>query len=153
MLVIGLVAKYDSKTNNSMYSLILVLSLRHNLHFQCLFGLQQHVLYSFLILFFSFRYNFKILMLKCHLWSYDVHILYTSLGDSNSGDHGNSQENLVKQFQSLITPLLFIAFIFSSVLFGPRDQNQVRSFSTISAMSLLVSSRCVGCIKLLRLVN
>ena len=52
MLVIGLVAKYDSKTNNSMYSLILVLSLRHNLHFQCLFGLQQHVLYSLLILFF-----------------------------------------------------------------------------------------------------
>ncbi|KAL4605053.1 hypothetical protein ACB092_09G000800 [Castanea dentata] len=48
-----------------------------------------------------------------------------SKGDSNSGDHGNSQENLVKQFQSLITPLLFIAFIFSSVLFGPRDQKQI----------------------------
>nr|POF08811.1 atp-dependent zinc metalloprotease ftsh 10, mitochondrial [Quercus suber] len=48
-----------------------------------------------------------------------------SKGDSNSGDHGNSQENLVKQFQSLITPLLFIAFIFSSVLFGPHDQKQI----------------------------
>ncbi|KAF3959325.1 hypothetical protein CMV_015852 [Castanea mollissima] len=48
-----------------------------------------------------------------------------SKGDSNSGDHGNSQENLVKQFQSLITPLLFIAFIFSSVLFSPRDQKQI----------------------------
>ncbi|KAK7831110.1 atp-dependent zinc metalloprotease ftsh 10 [Quercus suber] len=48
-----------------------------------------------------------------------------SKGDSNSGDHGNSQENLVKQFQSLITPLLFIAFIFSSVLFGPHDQKQL----------------------------
>ncbi|XP_059462665.1 ATP-dependent zinc metalloprotease FTSH 10, mitochondrial-like isoform X2 [Corylus avellana] len=48
-----------------------------------------------------------------------------SKGDSNSGDHENSQENLVKQFQNLIAPLLFLAFIFSPIFVGPHDQKQI----------------------------
>ncbi|GMY14503.1 ATP-dependent zinc metalloprotease FTSH 10, mitochondrial-like isoform X1 [Fagus crenata] len=46
-------------------------------------------------------------------------------GSNTGGDHGNGQENLTKQFQSLITPLLFIAFIFSSILLSPHDQKQI----------------------------
>jgi hypothetical protein len=67
-------------------------------------------------------------MLKSHFWSYYVHIFCTVPGDSNSGDHGNSQENLVKQFQNLIAPLLFLAFIFSPSFVGPHDQKQVIVF-------------------------
>jgi hypothetical protein len=93
-------------------------------------------------------------MVKCHLWSYVVHISYISPGGSNTGgDHGNGQENLTKQFQSLITPLLFIAFIFSSILLSPHDQKQVRLFSTISTMLILVSNRYLGCLKLPSLVT
>lgn len=48
-----------------------------------------------------------------------------SKGDSNSGDHGNSQENMFKQLQNLIAPILFFAFIFSSAVVSPRDQTQI----------------------------
>ncbi|KAF8396798.1 hypothetical protein HHK36_018431 [Tetracentron sinense] len=45
--------------------------------------------------------------------------------DSSTDDHGNFQENFMKQFQNLITPLLFIGLLFSSFSFGPRDQKQI----------------------------
>ncbi|PIA54714.1 hypothetical protein AQUCO_00900944v1 [Aquilegia coerulea] len=45
--------------------------------------------------------------------------------DPNAEDHGNFQETLFKQIQNYITPLLFIAFVLSSLNFGPGDQKQI----------------------------
>lgn len=46
------------------------------------------------------------------------------LGDSGTGDEGNLQ-NFLKQFQNLITPLLFLAFVLSSTAFSPSQQKEV----------------------------
>ncbi|XP_021622945.1 ATP-dependent zinc metalloprotease FTSH 8, mitochondrial isoform X2 [Manihot esculenta] len=45
-------------------------------------------------------------------------------GGSGGGGGGNSQ-NFMKQFQNFIAPVLLIAFLYSSVLFGPHDQKQI----------------------------
>lgn len=51
-------------------------------------------------------------------------------GGSGGGGGGNSQ-NFMKQFQNFIAPVLLIAFLYSSVLFGPHDQKQVIDSATI----------------------
>ena len=43
----------------------------------------------------------------------------------NAGNHGNFQENFMKQFQNLSAPLFFIGFVLSSIFLTPREQNQV----------------------------
>ncbi|XP_022143749.1 ATP-dependent zinc metalloprotease FTSH 10, mitochondrial-like isoform X2 [Momordica charantia] len=48
----------------------------------------------------------------------------TESKDSNTG-HTDSQENFTKQFQNLITPLLFVGFIFSSFFMAPHEQKQI----------------------------
>ncbi|XP_077238987.1 ATP-dependent zinc metalloprotease FTSH 8, mitochondrial-like [Tasmannia lanceolata] len=45
--------------------------------------------------------------------------------ESNAEDHGNFQENFMKQLQGYLTPLLFIGLVLSSFSFGPRDQKQI----------------------------
>ncbi|XP_015874012.2 ATP-dependent zinc metalloprotease FTSH 10, mitochondrial [Ziziphus jujuba] len=44
---------------------------------------------------------------------------------TNTDDHGNFQDTFVKQFQSLLTPLLVIGLFLSSFSFGPREQKQI----------------------------
>ncbi|XP_058109608.1 ATP-dependent zinc metalloprotease FTSH 10, mitochondrial-like [Magnolia sinica] len=44
---------------------------------------------------------------------------------SSTDDHGNFQENFVKQLQNYLTPLLLIGLVLSSFSFGPRDQKQI----------------------------
>lgn len=44
--------------------------------------------------------------------------------DSNTG-HTDSQENITRQFQNLIAPLMFVGFIFSSLFMAPREEKQV----------------------------
>ncbi|XP_065029299.1 ATP-dependent zinc metalloprotease FTSH 8, mitochondrial-like isoform X2 [Musa acuminata AAA Group] len=46
-------------------------------------------------------------------------------GDSSTEDHGNFQENFMKQWQSLITPLIFIGLLFSSFSRGSFDQKEI----------------------------
>ncbi|KAL6002700.1 ATP-dependent zinc metalloprotease FTSH 8, mitochondrial [Asimina triloba] len=48
-----------------------------------------------------------------------------SKDNSTADDHGNFQENFVKQLQNYITPLIFIGLLLSSFSFGPRDQKQI----------------------------
>ncbi|XP_059667838.1 ATP-dependent zinc metalloprotease FTSH 10, mitochondrial-like [Cornus florida] len=43
----------------------------------------------------------------------------------SKGSNGNSQENFMKQYQNLVTPLLFISLVLSSTLLKPRDQKQI----------------------------
>ncbi|KAK9158814.1 hypothetical protein Scep_005388 [Stephania cephalantha] len=45
--------------------------------------------------------------------------------ESNTEDHGNFQENFIRQLQNYITPLLFIGLVLSSFSFGPSDQKQI----------------------------
>ncbi|XP_057956695.1 ATP-dependent zinc metalloprotease FTSH 10, mitochondrial-like isoform X2 [Malania oleifera] len=45
--------------------------------------------------------------------------------ESNTDDHGNFQETIMKQFQNLITPLLVIGLFLSSFSFGSREQQQI----------------------------
>ncbi|XP_042476075.1 ATP-dependent zinc metalloprotease FTSH 8, mitochondrial-like [Macadamia integrifolia] len=45
--------------------------------------------------------------------------------DSSTDDHGNFQENFMKQLQNYLTPLLFMALLLSSFSFGSRDQKQI----------------------------
>ncbi|XP_057471726.1 ATP-dependent zinc metalloprotease FTSH 10, mitochondrial-like [Actinidia eriantha] len=45
--------------------------------------------------------------------------------ESSTGNHGNFQENFVKQFQNLAAPLFFIGFVLSSIFLTPREQNQI----------------------------
>ncbi|KAL5991871.1 hypothetical protein ACLOJK_012782 [Asimina triloba] len=46
----------------------------------------------------------------------------------SKNDHGNFQENFVKQLQNYITPLIFIGLLLSYFSFGPRDQKQGHAF-------------------------
>lgn len=55
--------------------------------------------------------------------------------ESSTGDHGNFQENFMKQFQNFLTPLLVIALVLSSVFSSPREQAQV-SVSLCAQFSL-----------------
>ncbi|MCE0480789.1 ATP-dependent zinc metalloprotease FTSH 8, mitochondrial [Datura stramonium] len=45
--------------------------------------------------------------------------------EENTGEQGNPQENFMKQYQNILTPLLFIGFILSSTLLGPREQKEI----------------------------
>ncbi|GFZ10980.1 FTSH protease 3 [Actinidia rufa] len=45
--------------------------------------------------------------------------------ESSAGNHGNFQENFMKQFQNLAAPLFFIGFVLSSIFLTPREQNQI----------------------------
>lgn len=45
--------------------------------------------------------------------------------EESTGEQGNPQENFMKQYQNILTPLLFIGFILSSTLFSPREQKEV----------------------------
>ncbi|KAL3531807.1 hypothetical protein ACH5RR_005328 [Cinchona calisaya] len=45
--------------------------------------------------------------------------------ESSAGDQGNSQDSASKQFQNLITPLLFIGLVLSSIFLSPREQKQI----------------------------
>ncbi|XP_057513974.1 ATP-dependent zinc metalloprotease FTSH 8, mitochondrial-like [Actinidia eriantha] len=45
--------------------------------------------------------------------------------ESSTSDHGSFQESSMKQFQNLVTPLLFIAFVLSSIFSSPREQAQI----------------------------
>ncbi|KAJ4978169.1 hypothetical protein NE237_008949 [Protea cynaroides] len=45
--------------------------------------------------------------------------------DSSKDDHGNFQENLMKQLQNYFSPLLFIFLMLSSLSFSPGDQKQI----------------------------
>ncbi|XP_057497736.1 ATP-dependent zinc metalloprotease FTSH 8, mitochondrial-like isoform X2 [Actinidia eriantha] len=45
--------------------------------------------------------------------------------ESSTSDHGSFQESSMKQFQNLVTPLLFIAFVLSSIVSSPREQAQI----------------------------
>eukprot|EP00262_Sarcandra_glabra_P010032 TRINITY_DN24896_c0_g1_i1.p1 TRINITY_DN24896_c0_g1~~TRINITY_DN24896_c0_g1_i1.p1 ORF type:complete len:825 (+),score=156.97 TRINITY_DN24896_c0_g1_i1:182-2656(+) len=45
--------------------------------------------------------------------------------DTNADNDGNFQESFMKQLQSYLTPLVFIALVLSSFTFGPRDQKQI----------------------------
>lgn len=48
--------------------------------------------------------------------------------ESSTGDHGNSQENFMKQFQHFVTPLLIIGLMVLSLNSAPREQAQVCVF-------------------------
>lgn len=45
--------------------------------------------------------------------------------NSNTEDQGNFQETFMKQFQSLLTPLLMIGLFLSTFSFSPREQQQI----------------------------
>nr|GLL36980.1 ATP-dependent zinc metalloprotease FTSH 10, mitochondrial-like [Ipomoea trifida] len=45
--------------------------------------------------------------------------------DSSSGQQGSPQDNFLKQYQNLITSLLFIGFVLSSMVLSPRTQNEI----------------------------
>ncbi|XP_006349497.1 ATP-dependent zinc metalloprotease FTSH 10, mitochondrial-like isoform X1 [Solanum tuberosum] len=45
--------------------------------------------------------------------------------EESTGEQGNPQENFMKQYQNILTPLLFIGFILSSTLFSPREQKEI----------------------------
>ncbi|XP_060176482.1 ATP-dependent zinc metalloprotease FTSH 10, mitochondrial-like isoform X2 [Lycium barbarum] len=45
--------------------------------------------------------------------------------EESTGEQGNPQENFMKQYQNILTPLLFIGFILSSTLLGPREQKEI----------------------------
>ncbi|GFY93243.1 FTSH protease 10 [Actinidia rufa] len=45
--------------------------------------------------------------------------------ESSTSDHESFQESSMKQFQNLVTPLLFIAFVLSSIVSSPREQAQI----------------------------
>lgn len=45
--------------------------------------------------------------------------------EESTGEQGNPQENFMKQYQNILTPLLFIGFILSSTLFAPSEQKEV----------------------------
>ncbi|KAG5553943.1 hypothetical protein RHGRI_011718 [Rhododendron griersonianum] len=45
--------------------------------------------------------------------------------ESSTGDHGNSQENFMKQFQHFVTPLLIIGLMALSFNSAPREQAQI----------------------------
>ncbi|XP_058209109.1 ATP-dependent zinc metalloprotease FTSH 8, mitochondrial-like [Rhododendron vialii] len=45
--------------------------------------------------------------------------------ESSTGDHGNSQENFMKQFQHFVTPLLIIGLMALSLNSAPREQAQI----------------------------
>lgn len=51
-------------------------------------------------------------------------ILVSFLAEESTGEQGNPQDFL-KQYQNILTPLLFIGFILSSTLLGPREQKEV----------------------------
>ncbi|KAF2288661.1 hypothetical protein GH714_010071 [Hevea brasiliensis] len=46
-------------------------------------------------------------------------------GSAGGGGGGGNAQNFMKQFQNFIAPLLFIAFLYSSVFFGPHEQKQI----------------------------
>ncbi|KAG6693036.1 hypothetical protein I3842_10G143700 [Carya illinoinensis] len=48
-----------------------------------------------------------------------------SKGDSNTGDHGNSQENLRRMLLNALGPFGIIVFMFSSLFAVPNDQKQI----------------------------
>ncbi|KAL7169892.1 hypothetical protein ACSBR2_034856 [Camellia fascicularis] len=45
--------------------------------------------------------------------------------ETSSNDHGSFQENFMKQYQNLVTPLLFIGFVLSSIFLSPHEQKQI----------------------------
>ncbi|CAL5351300.1 unnamed protein product [Camellia sinensis] len=45
--------------------------------------------------------------------------------EMSSNDHGSFQENFMKQYQNLVTPLLFIGFVLSSIFLSPHEQKQI----------------------------
>lgn len=47
------------------------------------------------------------------------------LDGSSAGDQGNGQDGSLKQYQNLITPLLFIGFVLSSIVHNAREQKQL----------------------------
>ncbi|CAI9098252.1 OLC1v1034867C1 [Oldenlandia corymbosa var. corymbosa] len=47
------------------------------------------------------------------------------LDENSGGEQGNSQDNFSKQYQHLVTPLLFIGFVLPSMLLNPREQKQI----------------------------
>ncbi|KAJ9180702.1 hypothetical protein P3X46_008915 [Hevea brasiliensis] len=46
-------------------------------------------------------------------------------GSAGGGGGGGNAQNFMKQFQNFIAPLLFIAFLYSSIFFGPHEQKQI----------------------------
>lgn len=48
-----------------------------------------------------------------------------SKDESNTGDQGNFQDTFMKQFQNVVTPLLFLGFVLSSMFLNPREQKQI----------------------------
>ncbi|CAD5166580.1 unnamed protein product [Musa acuminata subsp. malaccensis] len=48
-----------------------------------------------------------------------------SKGDSSTEDHGNFQENFMKQLQNYIAPLIFIGLLLSSFSAGTSDQKEI----------------------------
>ncbi|CAK9179444.1 unnamed protein product [Ilex paraguariensis] len=45
--------------------------------------------------------------------------------DSGGGDQGNFQQNSMKQYQNLLTPILLIGFVLLSLFSNPQEQNQI----------------------------
>lgn len=52
--------------------------------------------------------------------------------EESTGEQGTPQENFMKQYQNILTPLLFIGFILSSTLFAPQEQEEVSLTFTLS---------------------
>lgn len=51
-----------------------------------------------------------------------------SVGEDSS--KSDNRENLMKQYQSLISPLMFFAFVLSSIFLTPQEQKQVLFLTT-----------------------
>lgn len=71
----------------------------------------------------------------------------TSLENSSTSDHGNSQENFMKQFLNIIISLVFFEFLLSSNLLGSYEHKQVGiPFTILSILGLLVNARQLRCL-------
>lgn len=52
--------------------------------------------------------------------------------DPNADDRGSFQEDLLRQFQNYIAPLIFLGLLFSSLSSSSSDQKEVRNLISLS---------------------
>lgn len=115
-----MVTKCDAWTENLMYS--------KSFEYGYVSTFIWHSLFASGPLFLSLKFLILVLDAKLSKQSEDVLFFLNVPGDSNTGDHGNPQENLGRMLLNALGPLGIIVFMFSSLFAGPNDQKQVLIF-------------------------